>query len=349
MSVIYLLVCFVMRCIVPRKGYQYCTFYAPFTVNPDSKFRIECRIFRQRMNLDSPSTVYAMEFFGQSRRYTKVLQKGDLNGIIMKNMLYGGRYMKYIVLSFDDGRKDFYTRALPILKKYGLSATLNIVPDYVGHNGMDIFLSGNGECVTWDEIEDCIQNGIEIANHSADHSNSVEQILRGSADISDRLGFTTAIGFASPNCEVCKKNFERYRDMLVSKQVKYIRSGNQLKRDGYGYALLWMLYRYTKSNILFNIYNRRNIVAMDSAPEIFPSITCNRTNTIGQVIHFVKKMPDNTAAIFMLHSILDDTDPSFGKDKWFNTCREFDQLCAFLAENQQVQVVTNDQLCDMLM
>ena len=216
---------------------------------------------------------------------------------------------------------------------------------------MERFFSGNGECVTWSEIEDCMNSGVEIANHSADHTNSVEQVLRGSADICERLGFTTAIGFASPNSGVYRKNFDQYRDMLLSGQVKYIRSGKQLKRDGCVNALLWLLSKYTKSNFFFKIYNRCNILAMDKKyndPMLLPSVICNRENTIRQMMHFIDKMPDHTAAIFMFHSILDDGDPGFGKDKWFNTCDEFEQLCAFLEKNEQVQVVTNEKLCDML-
>lgn len=38
--------------------------------------------------------------------------------------------MKYITLSFDDGRKDFFTNALPVLKKYNLPATLNVITDF---------------------------------------------------------------------------------------------------------------------------------------------------------------------------------------------------------------------------
>jgi len=41
---------------------------------------------------------------------------------------------KNIVLSFDDGRKDFYEYALPILKKYNLVATLNVTTGYVDGN-----------------------------------------------------------------------------------------------------------------------------------------------------------------------------------------------------------------------
>ena len=39
--------------------------------------------------------------------------------------------MRYVNLSFDDGRSDTYEIAFPILKKYGLTATVNIVSDFV--------------------------------------------------------------------------------------------------------------------------------------------------------------------------------------------------------------------------
>ena len=260
--------------------------------------------------------------------------------------------MKYVILSFDDGRKDFWLRALPILQKHGLSATLNIIPDFVGRSGIEGFYSGNGEFMSWSEIEDCAGMGIEIANHSADHTNAIEQIFRGSAEIHDRLTMATVPGFASPNSEISENNFEQYRDLLLSGAVKYIRSGNQLRRDGYGNIILWMLYKYTKSPIFFYLYNRRNILVTGKKqkPSVcLPSVTCNRDNTIQQLIHFIDKMPDNSGAILMFHSILNDNDPGFGKDKWFNTCCEFEQLCAFLSNNEQVQVVTNEQLCEMML
>ena len=52
--------------------------------------------------------------------------------------------MRYVILSFDDGRRDFFTNALPVLRKYQLKATLNVVSDFVGHAGLSVFDSGNG-------------------------------------------------------------------------------------------------------------------------------------------------------------------------------------------------------------
>ena len=39
--------------------------------------------------------------------------------------------MKNIVLSFDDAREDFYTRAYPVLQEKGIKATLNVTSGFI--------------------------------------------------------------------------------------------------------------------------------------------------------------------------------------------------------------------------
>lgn len=256
--------------------------------------------------------------------------------------------MKYIVLSFDDGRKDFFTRALPILNKYHLRAVLNVVSDTVGSQATGIG-SGNGEHVSWDELQICRDSGIEIANHSAKHNNEPEDIIAGAKAIREQLGITEGIGFASPHSEICGKNIGKYRKLLEEGHVTYIRSGNQIRRDGYVYAGLFFLYKYTRLAPLFYWYNRRNIMKTDGKPADFlPSVTCNANNTNGQLMHFVKKMPKDSAAILMFHSILEKNDAGYGKDKWFNTTEEFDAFCKFLRESKDVSVVTTRELLEVI-
>ena len=257
--------------------------------------------------------------------------------------------MRYVVLSFDDGRKDFYPNALPILRKYGLPATLNVIPAYVGRRDLPEFDSGDHECMSWAEIRRCRECAVEIAGHGADHTNDVEGIRQGQKLIAEALGVPGPLGFASPFSEICARNLPAYRGLLADGTVKYIRSGNQLRRDGWLYALLYLGYRYTKSRLLYRWYNRRNILRPGQRDlPLFLSVTCNRENTAEQVIRFVQKLPEGTGAILMFHSILRETDPGFGRDKWYNTVRDFDALCAFLASETTVTVVTNAELCDLL-
>jgi peptidoglycan/xylan/chitin deacetylase (PgdA/CDA1 family) len=67
---------------------------------------------------------------------------------------------KTVVLTFDDGRKDNYLYAFPILKKYNLPITLFIIVDEVGRF----------DRVTWEEIQQMRDSGlVTIGSHSLSH------------------------------------------------------------------------------------------------------------------------------------------------------------------------------------
>jgi len=66
---------------------------------------------------------------------------------------------KSIVLSFDDGLDDFYTTALPILQKYGFTASDGVITGMVGAH----------EHMTKEQIKACIAAGIEITSHTESH------------------------------------------------------------------------------------------------------------------------------------------------------------------------------------
>ncbi len=66
---------------------------------------------------------------------------------------------KTVVLTIDDGYKSFYQNALPLLMKYGFEATLFVNTSTVGAP----------DFMTWDEIKNARNKGIEIGNHSHEH------------------------------------------------------------------------------------------------------------------------------------------------------------------------------------
>lgn len=267
--------------------------------------------------------------------------------------------MKYVVLSFDDGRKDFYTNALPVLKKYRLPATLNIITDTLveaspcEHAAFPAYM-------TKAEIMECADSGVEIACHSANHTNDLGQIRKGMEFLKAVLKTSGGkpAGFASPHSDICRKNFDQYSGLLKDGTVLYIRSGRQLKRDGYLYAALYVLYRMTKSKTLFRWYNRRNLICMDAgmqtakrngAPGLcfYPSVSCNADNSIGQIAALLRSMPENHAAIIMFHSILSPGEPGWGADKWQNSTEQFDELCRYLSQCADYKVVTTAQLHEL--
>ncbi|MCX6150790.1 MAG: trifunctional glycosyltransferase/class I SAM-dependent methyltransferase/polysaccharide deacetylase [Ignavibacteriales bacterium] len=77
---------------------------------------------------------------------------------------------KAISLTFDDGFKDFYTYAAPILKEFGFSATVFLVVNCIGKtNKWDSHYGEEIELMNWDEIRELQIQGIQFGSHSLNH------------------------------------------------------------------------------------------------------------------------------------------------------------------------------------
>lgn len=67
---------------------------------------------------------------------------------------------KPVVLTFDDGYRDFYTAAFPLLKRYGFKATVFVVTGFVDQP----------RYVTWDMLGEMDRSGlVEIGSHTVSH------------------------------------------------------------------------------------------------------------------------------------------------------------------------------------
>ena len=68
------------------------------------------------------------------------------------------------VITFDDGWKSQYEVAWPILKKFGYTFTMFIYTEGVAGGSL-----GGGQAITWEQLADMRDNGIDIEAHSATH------------------------------------------------------------------------------------------------------------------------------------------------------------------------------------
>jgi peptidoglycan/xylan/chitin deacetylase (PgdA/CDA1 family) len=68
-----------------------------------------------------------------------------------------------VVLTFDDGYGDFYTEALPLLKRNGFNGTVFQTTGWVGKE------DEVKRMLNWRELAECEQAGIEIGAHTCTH------------------------------------------------------------------------------------------------------------------------------------------------------------------------------------
>jgi peptidoglycan/xylan/chitin deacetylase (PgdA/CDA1 family) len=99
----------------------------------------------------------------------KLLKDSGITVISMQDLLAWKRGEKNIpprcaVISFDDGWKSQYEVAWPIMKKFGYPFTMFIYTEGVRGGSL-----GGGEAITWEQLADMRDNGVDIQAHSATH------------------------------------------------------------------------------------------------------------------------------------------------------------------------------------
>jgi peptidoglycan/xylan/chitin deacetylase (PgdA/CDA1 family) len=99
----------------------------------------------------------------------KELKDRGITVIGMQDLLAWKRGDKNIpprcaVITFDDGWKSQYEVVWPIMKKFGYTFTMFIYTEGVAGGSL-----GGGQAITWEQLADLRDNGIDIEAHSATH------------------------------------------------------------------------------------------------------------------------------------------------------------------------------------
>lgn len=252
--------------------------------------------------------------------------------------------MKQVVLSFDDSRSDFYTRAFPILKHYNLPSTLNVITGFIT-NTISLNFSSSKKAITKDELLELEQSGlVEIACHGSNHLNTKEDVQKNIEELKMFGINVQGIGFASPNSVLTwgNKNENGIWDLINSGELSYIRSGTQIRREGYLYIIKSIIERFTHSPRLFYNLNKRNLVLDDNI--FLPSVSIYSYTTISEIKYFINHMPENASVVFMFHSILNQSDYGYRRDKYYWPEENFKELCGYLKECDKVEVCTTKEL-----
>lgn len=142
---------------------------------------------------------------------------------------------KKIVLTFDDGYKDFYDNAFPLLKKYNVKATLFMISDYTAEK-YEKYLSKE----QIKELSD--SNLVDIGSHTKSHprlstlsTDKMEQELKESKeeleDITKKEVTTIAYPYGNWNAKIVNSTKKHYKYAVTTKSGTYNSSKNNYTID----------------------------------------------------------------------------------------------------------------------
>lgn len=125
----------------------------------------------------SPHTFREHMAFLNSNEYSVLPLKEAVNLLQTGHALNG----KAVVLTFDDGFKDFLTEAFPILQEYGYPSTVFLPTAFVDDHHSNF---RGKSCLSWDDVRELHEYGVSFGSHSETHP---ELITLNAADIKAEL------------------------------------------------------------------------------------------------------------------------------------------------------------------
>lgn len=238
--------------------------------------------------------------------------------------------MKYIVLTFDDGRSDNYLHAKRIMERYGLTGTVYVTTGFIDGTwkGSSVLKSPSRPlCI--EEILRLKNSGWEIGLHGDKHLTCVEDMAVSMEKLISWGIDNPAWGFSVPNSKVEEKRISEILNSPHGARIGYVRRGRKCDTSKFVNRLLYGIYSVTGTRWAYRRFNAQNVFCLSEADSSYiPSVVVKGNDRPEMIVDFVRSLPDQSVVVFMLHSILPNADPLCGKDPWSWEESKFETLCA---------------------
>jgi peptidoglycan/xylan/chitin deacetylase (PgdA/CDA1 family) len=139
-------------------------------------------------------TTTGPEIFAEQMRFLYENQYSVIGlSDLVNRMIERNGSERCVVITFDDGFRDFYSHAMPVLSRYGFNATVFLPTRYIGDTTLQF---RNRNCLTWTEVRELHRAGVRFGSHTVTHPQlrltTIEQqkyeIRQSKASIEDEIG-----------------------------------------------------------------------------------------------------------------------------------------------------------------
>jgi peptidoglycan/xylan/chitin deacetylase (PgdA/CDA1 family) len=129
------------------------------------------------------------EFF---QRHFKVIPLGEF----VAKLERGAPLNRHLAITFDDGYRDNFDNAVPVLEKLALPATFFVVTQWIDSNVVPWWdAHGTRPWMTWDQVRELRRRGFEIGSHTRTHPDlgsitgpvATKEIVGGRLELEERL------------------------------------------------------------------------------------------------------------------------------------------------------------------
>lgn len=252
--------------------------------------------------------------------------------------------MKYVSITFDDGRADNYEVAFPIMKQYGLVGTIYCTTGYIDGSWQSTSWKSAGKPVTKEQMRELQEAGWELALHGDKHITDVDDLRNALAKMNEWGFGAKSFGFSMPDSVSKEQKYKDFVETYLGKEVLYIRKGRKIDTGKLTSKLLFGGYSILGSQAAYNLFNKNNVIETDHIdPENIYTVVVRYEDKPQMITRFLKQLPDETWTVLMLHSILPETDPLYGSDAWNWNKERFDSFCMgikSLVDEESISVKT---------
>jgi peptidoglycan/xylan/chitin deacetylase (PgdA/CDA1 family) len=152
---------------------------------------------------------------------------------------------KAVAVTFDDGYRDNYENAYPILKKYDIPGTFFLITDYIGTGEIPAwdkgyYIAEKILMLSWEQVREMSDNGISFGSHTLTHPfltkisrKQVQKEIHFSKDIIEQRIGKPVTSFAYPSGDFDSDIKEIVKKTGYSAAVSTISGYNCASNDAY--------------------------------------------------------------------------------------------------------------------